>query len=264
MLINLDIPRLLLILTLIAGLIVLIDKFYWAHERVKTGHTGKLPWLIDLSKFMLPVLIVVLLIRSFVAQLYFVPSESLEPSVLPGDVILVSEFSYGLRLPVYRTQILKTGQPHTGDIVVFHWPVNPRVNYVKRVIGVPGDHISYVNKVLFINGKEMKQAPVSREHATQDIATGLLEPGKIMTENLNGVVHEVLIHPNVKKTDFYNLIVPQGHYFVMGDNRDDSDDSRFWGFVPEKNLMGKGQVIVMSWDHHNKHFRWSHVGKILQ
>ena len=205
-------------------------------------------------------------------QPYRVPTGSLEPTVIPGDLILVNQFAYGLRMPVWMKTLVSIGEPKKGQIALFYWPVNPRITFVKRVIGVPGDHISYINKVLTINGKKATQKFIGYSTDTNGGPTWRVA---IYEENLNGVKHKIYVCPkgsvncpsDSRPHNFYNLVVPKGEYFMMGDNRDNSDDSRDWGFVPERNLIGKALFVWMSWDSSAKNWtkkiRWSRIGTKL-
>lgn len=243
-------------LVFISGVITLMDSVYFKKRRVST----KLPLIIDYARSFFPVLLVVLLIRSFLIQPFRVPTGSLEPTVLPGDFIAVNQYAYGLRLPIVHTKILSVGEPKRGDIVVFHYPPDPSITYVKRLIGMPGDTLSYVDKVLYINGKRIPQTLIGNN---VDIEPGMPLPVLEKEENLLGIKHRIFIRENgANSRDFYNLKVPKDHYFMMGDNRDDSVDSREWGFVPEKNLIGKAFFTWLSWDSDKHRFRWDHLGKL--
>lgn len=255
---SIDFPFILLNLTAIAGVISLVDIIFWASKR-KKQKINKPPIVIEYARSFFLVLLAVFLIRSFVAQPYKVPSGSLEPTILPGDFILVSQFSYGLRLPIWNKKLVAYKEPKTGDITVFHWPVNPAIDFIKRVIGVPGDHISYINKVLYVNGKKATQKFIG--FADNNDKNGPSCRMKIIEENLNGVKHKIYICPNQKGENFYNLVVPQGQYFMMGDNRDESEDSRFWGFVPDKDIVGKALLVWLSWDSDNHTLRWHRIGQ---
>ncbi len=250
-----DFPFLLLFLIIASGAIWLVDCLLFAKNRAKpiAPQKATLPVLVDYSKSLFPVFLIVFILRSFVAQLFVVPSGSLAPTVVPGDFVLVTQYSYGLRMPIWNKKIISTGNPKAGDIAVMHWPTNPRVDFIKRVVGVPGDTISYVNKVFYINGKEMSQKYISTQLYS--------DPGmpqwtvKKMQENLMGVKHDIYLCPETSYAcpgrvaqNFYNLVIPKGEYLMVGDNRDDSDDSRYWGFVPDRDLVGKAQFIVFSWD----------------
>ncbi len=174
-------------------------------------------------------------------------------------------FAYGLRLPITHKKIMNVSEPNVGDIVVFRWPVNPNRQFVKRVIAVPGDRVSYINKVLYINNKQAKQSYLNKESDKSGSASWQVER-KI--EDLNGVKHSIYVCPETstlcpagRKQNFHNLIVPKGYYFMMGDNRDDSDDSRHWGFVPEANIIGKAYRIVFSWNSDQSNVRWHRLGQ---
>ncbi len=265
-----DFPLILTALTLFSGIIVLVDVIYMAITRRPKEPKGKKPVIIDYARAFFPVLLIVLLIRSFIIQPYRVPTSSLAPTILPGDFVLVNQFAYGLRLPVWRNKIIKIGEPEVGQIVLFHYPANPKVTFIKRLIGVPGDTISYINKVLYINGKEAKQKFLGDVNFTDE--TGRTQREQLVQENINGIKHKIFLcvpnTPNCPKPhNFYNLVVPKGEYFMMGDNRDGSDDSRYWGFVPEHNLVGKGMLVWFSWNSQAKTFskkiRWNQIGKGL-
>jgi signal peptidase I len=169
----------------------------------------------------------------------------------------VNKFAYGLRLPVAEKKVVSIANPKTGEVAVFRWPPNPTYDYIKRVIGVPGDKISYHNKVLTINGQEMKQTFVEY---TIDESSG--KPVAKYNENLQGVAHDIFVRTDIPAVDF-ELVVPEGNYFMMGDNRDDSADSRFWGFVPDSHFRGKAFLVWMSWNSKIDNVRWSKIGKLI-
>jgi signal peptidase I len=252
----------LLALTVFSGVVTLID-IIWQKRAVKLGEEprNKLPVLVDYSKSFFPVLLIVLLLRSFLWQPYQVPTGSLEPTVVPGDLILVDQYAYGLKMPVWNKVFIPTTTLKRGDIAVFHYPVNTNLNFVKRIIGVPGDKISYVNKVLTINGKVMQQTRLKSGFDTEPNQPSTAVT--IYSENLDGVKHEIQINNQVPVNNFYNLVVPKGEYFMMGDNRDNSEDSRYWGFVPKADFIGKASVVFMSWDS-SAHWFSSHFPFILR
>ena len=259
---NIDYPRVFVVMTIITGLIWLYDKIFWQPDRrTENGIDKREPHVVGLAHFLFPLLFIVLIIRAFLVQPYVVPTGSLKPTVKPGDFLFVNKFAYQLQLPVWHTQLARTGHPKTGDIIVFRWPVNPTVNYVKRVIGRPGDKISYVNKELFINGKAQPQTMLKEETHTDD--SGFEWSTKVMEETLNGKKHKILIRTDRPAQNFYNLVVPKHHLFMMGDNRDNSDDSRFWGFVDEHALQGKAFLIWFSWDNIKSRIRFSQIGNLL-
>ncbi len=215
--------------------------------------------LIEYCKSFFPVLFLVLIIRSFLFSPYIIPSGSLEPTLLPGDLVLANKFSYGLRLPVLHTK-LTSGDPKKGDIFIFRFPANPtKYEYIKRVIAVPGDTISYINKVVYINGKEQKQVTIGQA-AYDDLGKSI--PVLIKEENLNGIKHKIYINPAVPAYDFQSFKIPPGYYFAMGDNRDDSADSRYWGLVPESNIIGKASIVWMSKTPGEWQIRWNRLGEI--
>ncbi|KTC68280.1 signal peptidase I (lepB-1) [Legionella birminghamensis] len=245
---------LLVVLSLISGLIYLLDILFWQKKRTAEEKPNK---IIEYSRSFFPVFFIVLLLRSFLVEPFRIPSGSLEPTLLVGDFLAVNKFAYGLRMPVWEKKVVPIANPKTGEIAVFRWPPNPGYDYIKRVIGVPGDKISYHNKVLTINGKEAKQSFV--EYTTDESS------GKAVakySENLNGVVHNIFIRPDVAATDF-EVTVPAGQYFMMGDNRDDSADSRFWGFVSDEYLRGKAFLVWMSWNGKTDSLRWSKIGRFV-
>jgi signal peptidase I len=177
-----------------------------------------------------------------------------------GDFILVNKYDYGIRLPVLNSKIFGIGDPQRGDVVVFRFPKDPAVDYIKRVVGVPGDHVVYENKTLFINGKQVAQVPAGVYIGT---GSGLSSSGAdLRREVLGDVTHDILVEPHVHGVDA-DVIVPEGHYFVMGDNRDNSNDSRYWGFVPDENLVGKAFMIWMNWDTAAGGVSWNRIGNSI-
>lgn len=254
-------PLILSLLVIITGLIALIDILFFAKKR-KTKNQKKAPIIIEYSRGFFPVLLIVLLIRSFLIQPYRVPTGSLEPTIQPGDFIAVNQFSYGLRLPVLNYKIIPIGEPKRGDIALFRWPKNPKITFVKRVIGLPGDHIIYKNKILTINGKRMRQYTLGRSLDVEPNQEPIPMIEKM--EDFYNIQHHIYQLEQGGDTQSYNIVVPKGCYFMMGDNRDDSDDSRSWGFVPEQNFVGKAFVIWMSWDSEKNNVRWGRIGKIIK
>jgi signal peptidase I len=253
--------------TLFAGLVCLVDIYWWRPKRA--GQTGATePKVVEYSRSFFSVLLIVLVIRSFVGQLFVVPTGSLEPTIMPKAFIVVNQFSYGLRLPLFETKVIPIGEPKVGDITLFHSPVVPGMDLIKRTIGVPGDKISYVNKVLTVNGKVATQKFL--RYATDSNGQNIWTV-KVMQENLSGVVHNIYVCTKdstncpgqQNNNDFRNLVVPKGEYFMMGDNRDNSDDGRFWGFAREKDLMGKGWKVLLSWNSEAGKPRWDQTWKSL-
>ncbi len=220
------------------------------------------PWWLDWTAGLFPVIIVVFLLRSFLVEPFKIPSGSMIPTLLVGDLILVNKFHYGLRLPVLNIKITEGEKPKAGDVMVFRYPPKPSQDYIKRVVGVPGDEVAYLNKRLTINGKPVpvKELP---KYLEQDEMPFAYFPQ--FEEELGGVKHLMLNRDDrpagfgdgqiadfpFKQNCRYSVEgvtckVPEGHYFMMGDNRDNSADSRYWGFVPDKNIVGKAFVIWMN------------------
>jgi signal peptidase I len=216
------------------------------------------PWWLDWTAGLFPVILVVFLLRSFLFEPFKIPSGSMLPTLESGDLILVNKFNYGIRLPVMNRKIIPNGNPARGDVVVFRYPPDPRIDYIKRVVGVPGDEVSYLNKVLVINGQPVPVAPLP-DYYDEDTQRYTQQ----MSEKLAGVEHRVLVRadrpPYMAGVENFpskdacrysaegvSCKVPPGHYFVMGDNRDNSIDSRFWGFVPDRNLVGRAFFVWMN------------------
>lgn len=244
----------LVTLSAVSGLIYLLDVIFWAKKRGPNQAPGK---IVEYSRSFFPVFFIVLLLRSFLIEPFRIPSGSLEPTLLVGDFVAVNKFAFGLRLPVLDSKIMSISNPKTGDVAVFRWPPEPSYDYIKRVIGVPGDHVVYKNKVLSVNGKEAKQTFVEY---TIDESTG--KQVAKYKELLNGIEHDIYIRPEVPSMDF-DVVVPEGSYFMIGDNRDDSADSRFWGFVPESYLRGKAFLVWMSWNSKTDNVRWNKIGHLI-
>lgn len=255
---NFNFELILFYLVIISGLIALYDIIFLAKKRASNA---KLPVVIDYARSFFPILLIVFLLRSFLYEPFRIPSGSLKPSLEIGDFILVNKFDYGIRLPVFHNKIFKTGEPKRGDIMVFRWPPNPSVLFIKRVVGLPGDRISYINKVLTINGIPV---PQEFDKNTIDIdETGNSYEVIQKTEDLLGVKHNIYLVPDRFGLDYKDIIVPPNMYFAMGDNRDNSADSRWFGYVPEENIVGKAVLTWMSWDSNNYSIRWNRLGKIV-
>ncbi len=253
----------LTLLVIFSGLIYLADVLYFAKKRT-ANHITKVPLVIEYSRSFFGVLLLVLILRSFLFEPFRIPSGSLKPTLKVGDFILVNKFYYGLRLPVLHTKFFAYHEPKIGDIVVFRSVTDPNnMDLIKRIVAVPGDRISYINKVLYVNGKPAEQTFIKQ---TQDQDEANIHTWVVMekNENLNGIQHHIWERPDVNESgDFQNIVVPKDSYFGMGDNRDNSTDSRFWGFIPEANIIGKAQLILLSWDGDTDSFRWDRIGKSI-
>jgi len=232
--------------TFITGLVWLVDETLLSNGKYKNNK------IIDGIKGFFPVLLAVFLIRSFVVEPFKIPSGSMMPTLIAGDFIAVNKFSYGLRLPVFNKKILSLSLPERGDVFVFHYPKDPSIDYIKRVIGLPGDQIQYENKSLFINGVEAKQEWVGDYNYL--IRDSQPMKAKEISESLGSVDHAILIHEIPDEN--YRFTVPLGHYLAMGDNRDNSSDSRVWGFVPEEYLVGKAFMIWLNLDQFSRMGNW--------
>ncbi|OIQ95422.1 signal peptidase I [mine drainage metagenome] len=218
------------------------------------------PWWLEWTAGLFPVIAFVFLLRSFVAEPFKIPSGSMEPTLVPGDLILVNKFIYGLRLPLVHDRLTSGEQPQRGNVIVFRLPKDPAIDYIKRIVGTPGDTVSYENKHLVINGKPVTEKPDGE----------WFDPNSMVyyqqyQEMLGKTRHRILINPQAPayvlggppgdfphrenchyNTEGFVCKVPQGMYFVMGDNRDNSEDSRYWGFVPERNIVGKAFFVWMN------------------
>ncbi len=248
-----DFSLLLVLLTAVTGIIWLIDSLLFRRRRMDKAVQKELerphePVVIEYSRSLFPILLIVLLFRSFLFEPFKIPSGSMIPTLLIGDFIVVNKYAYGLRLPVLNTKILSVGKPDRGDVVVFHYPVDPKVNFIKRLIGLPGDRIAYRNKQLFVNGEAVPVSGLGRYSSNEvKCATPRVDALRLQ-ETLGEGKHDILIHERSSGRDG-QWEVPEGHYFVMGDNRDRSNDSRVWGFVPEDHLMGRAVGIWLNFDY---------------
>ncbi|KAB8309515.1 signal peptidase I [Erwinia endophytica] len=311
----------LAIATLITGIIWCVDKFKWAPARkaklseaaAQAGNSGeniaaKPPGWVETAASVFPVLLLVFVVRSFIYEPFQIPSGSMMPTLLIGDFILVEKFAYGIKDPITQTTLIPTGHPKRGDIVVFKYPKDPSMDYIKRVVGLPGDRVTYdpQSKTVTVNpgcssGDDCHSAlPITYSDVQpsdfvqtfsgfdgNEVGNGFysLPQGESMpgglrlatrNETLGGVTHRILLVTQAQSQpgSYYQQpgqpqstwVVPQGMYFMMGDNRDNSADSRYWGFVPEKNLVGKATMIWMSFEKQEGQWptgvRLSRIGRI--
>jgi signal peptidase I len=219
------------------------------------------PLVVEYARAFFPVILFVFLLRSFLVEPFRIPSGSMMPGLLAGDFILVNKYTYGLRLPVINRMAVNLGAPKRGDVMVFRFPGDPSVNYIKRVVGLPGDRIVYRDKKLFINNEPMPQTPAG-DYTYSESGNHMIF-ARILKEQIDGVEHDILLGegPNPGTLEFS---VPEGQYFVMGDNRDRSNDSRYWGMVPEANVVGRAFLIWFSWDMNKGGVSWSRIGNTIQ
>lgn len=279
----------LFVLTIGTGVVWVLDVFYLAKKRraradavlaefdarnaklagegIKPDNNGRAalqaslmrqPTWIEYSGSFFPVIALVFGLRSFLYEPFKIPSTSMVPTLQVGDLILVNKYTYGIRLPIINKKIIEVGHPQRGDVMVFKYPENMTLDYIKRVVGVPGDTVTYRNKRLIVNGQQVSYKPLP-DYLDEET----LSYSKLLTENLNGVAHQILNNPRAPSYvsnphDFPNrdlctydaegftCKVPAGQYFMMGDNRDNSLDSRYWGFVPDKNIVGKAFFIWLN------------------
>jgi len=246
-------PLFMILILLLTGLIWLIDYLYFQKKRASDSVD---PVAVEYAKSFFPVILLVFLIRSFIAEPFKIPSGSMMPTLLAGDYILVNKYTYGLRVPLINSVFYEVSQPKRGDVVVFHFPPDPKTDYIKRIIGLPGDRIQYQDKRLTVNGKLLTL--VSDKNYDYEMEGANIISARRFQEQLDNVKHDILIHDIPNRYDANTLgenllngetiTVPEGQYYAMGDNRDNSSDSRVWGFVPDKNLVGKAFFIWFNFD----------------
>lgn len=260
-----DFSAILGIATVTSGMIVLADRLFLKRSRVLFAPQGtaiekEASKIVQWGHFLFLPLLIVFILRAFVVEPFRIPSGSMKPTLLVGDFILVNKFIYGLRLPLFGTKLLSFHEPERGDILIFRYPYDPSVPFVKRVVGKPGDKIRYQGKVLYVNGEPLSRTSLGSVLDVGD--TGQESLMAIYKEQIGETFH--LTYTNNKASeDFHEISVPEGEYFVMGDNRDNSRDSRSWGFVPQHLIVGKASFIWFSWDPLLKDVRWSRIGDKL-
>jgi len=265
---SINFPLLLVIAVAVCGVLALVDLVLLAPRRraAIAAYEGRVsepdeevveklnkePLLVEYGKSFFPVLAIVLVLRSFLVEPFQIPSGSMKPTLEVGDFILVNKFAYGIRLPVLDTKVIEVGDPQRGEVMVFRYPSDPNINYIKRVVGLPGDQVRYTsNKRLYVNGQPVAEQLIGEE-------PGTLGSAALYREKLGETEHLIR-----KEMGRYRIepsrewVVPKGHYFMMGDNRDNSNDSRYWndpkiakdllGMVPDNHIVGKAFAVWMSW-----------------
>ncbi|MGO9804484.1 MAG: signal peptidase I [Steroidobacteraceae bacterium] len=291
---RLDFSAVLLAITVVTGVVWAFDSVLLRPQRLAAARAagrdpGALaePGTVDYARSFFPVALVVLVLRSFVFEPFRIPSDSMMPTLLDGDFIIVNKYAYGLRLPVLNRKFVATGEPQRGDVVVFRYPLDPSTNFIKRLVGLPGDHVEVRDNRIFINGR-----PVPFTVAPHRYNDGCYINLALATERLGDHEHQAIFcpvaldrapllsacnrsglrgyvcgdedAPGFLRTAPWSGEVPPGHYLMMGDNRDNSDDGRSWGFVPEENLVGKATRIWFNWDpHHAGGPMWSRIGTAI-
>jgi signal peptidase I len=249
------------------GLVWAIDALVLKRRREQAsagpapgGEAVKEPALVEFSRSFFPIVLVVLLIRSFLYEPFRIPSSSMMPTLRVGDFIFVSKFSYGLRLPVLNTKVLELGEPERGDVAVFRLPSDPSTNYIKRIIGVPGDTVSLREKQLWINGEP---APLELQQEIVNVECGgFWFTAQVATEVIGPTGHTIYISDqHDRPSPFLDRPVPEGQYLVMGDNRDCSRDGRVIGYIPEGNMVGRAVRIWMNWDSEAGRPLWHRIGE---
>lgn len=244
-------PLILMVATLFTGVVALVDKLWLAPKRLAleeaTKTMPKESFVVEQSKSFFPVLLIVFVLRSFIAEPFQIPSGSMEPGLVKGDFIVVNKFIYGLRMPVFDFTIIPITEPQRGDVMVFFPPNDPRY-FIKRVIGLPGDVVEYQNNILSINGQPIVTSqlpdqpyPAAKIFVQEELGkhTPVIQWTKARAANGEQVL---FAGPQSVNGPW---VVPEGYYFTMGDNRGNSADSRFWGLVPERNVVGKAEAIWM-------------------
>lgn len=250
----------LFLLLVMTGLIWLVD-IVWLRKRRAEGEAE--PVVVDYARSFFPVILVVFLLRSFLVEPFKIPSGSMLPTLEIGDFILVNKFDYGIRLPILNVKVFEIGEPKRGDVMVFRYPKDPTLDYIKRVVGLPGDTVEYIDKRLIINGQPVAMEPAG----SYEYVAGGLNYVRAQTywEQLGDHRHTAMVIPDLPPVILYQVEgafpyrencayhergfrcrVPEGHYFMLGDNRDASNDSRYWGFVPDRNIVGRAFLIWMN------------------
>lgn len=256
-----DFALIMFVMLMVTGSVWLLDRVAFQPKRTAAD---KEPWWAEYSRSFFPVILAVFLLRSFLVEPFKIPSGSMIPTLQVGDFILVNKFTYGIRLPILNKKLVDINNPKRGDVMVFHYPENPSMDYIKRVVGLPGDVIGYRDKKVYVNGVLQKQKQVGEYNYVESSLR--MVHAELSTENLDGHEHSVLINPETPilhrnsvaefphrescrySDEEVRCTVPAGHYYMMGDNRDNSRDSRYWGFVPDSMIVGKAFAIWMNFN----------------
>ena len=265
-----DFSLVLVILAFGMGLVWALDAWWLKPRRLAEGQAGaegqsgpREPALVEFARSFFPIVVGVLLIRSFLYEPFRIPSSSMMPTLRVGDFIFVSKFSYGLRLPVLHTRVMSLGTPERGDVAVFRLPSDPGTNYIKRVIGVPGDVVSVRAKRVWINGEPLPLDPLDQTVEVE--CGGFWFTAQVAEETVDGHSHRVYIGEQRDRTSpFLDQPVPEGQYLVMGDNRDCSRDGRIIGYIPEANMVGRAVRIWMNWDSEAGRPLWHRIGDRIE
>jgi len=265
-----DFSLILVLATAFCGVVWALEVWLWRPRRKRralnqtelqpeeTVTESKEPVLVEYARSFFPVLLIVLVVRSFLFEPFRIPSGSMVPTLLVGDFIFVNKYVYGLRLPVLNQKVWEIGDPERGDVVVFRLPSDPSINYIKRLVGLPGDTVTYRNRRLYINGKIVPSEPLGPYE-------GEGQPGALLyNETLGKAEHDILLIPGQRSLEG-TFVVPRGHYFMMGDNRDNSRDSRYHGvgIIPDHNLVGKAVRVWANWKFPEMP-RWSRIGRKIK
>ncbi len=258
----LDLEFWLVFITILSGVIWLVYGLFTRGD--SSDKTKKEPVVVEYARSFFPVLLLVVFLRSFVAEPFRIPSGSMMPTLEVGDFILVNKFSYGIRIPVIRKKILSFNDPKRGDVFVFRYPEEPWKNFIKRVVGLPGDTIRWQGKNLYVNGQLIPNEEAGSYVAVDQF--GDHKDAKRHKENLMGAEHDIIFYHDYQNVFDRNaqVTVPEGQYFAMGDNRFGSHDSRFWGFVPEENLVGKAMIVWMHYAGKNDGVELSRIGTTIK
>ncbi|MBO68064.1 MAG: signal peptidase I [Acidiferrobacteraceae bacterium] len=270
-----DFSFFLLLALLITGAVLVWDRVFRKPQVTKTSRSEKIAGseshnqvglkssrstvIIDYARAFFPVILIVFVLRSFVIEPFRIPSGSMLPTLHIGDFILVDKFRYGIRFPVFNLKVIPVSSPERGEVMVFRYPHDNRTNFIKRVVGLPGDEIVYVDKRIFINGVAVEDSEVDRYTLiTQNRSLDVIEHKEVIGESTHRILNDV-----GRQSRSMKITVPIGSYFVMGDNRDHSNDSRYWGFVPERNVVGRAFLVWFSWDKNQKlsqRVNWARIG----